>query len=285
MTFKEKINFFQGTPLTQNNVHVIENSIDAAVSSGQIYIKGTSNNVSYDGSVTKTYLIAELKPHEKLPVHWDSWTDNSCDHTFIPKFQDTSTHIYDITIPYYKFISKLGMASFNTTFEDVYKIDTSEISLPFSFDYKKVEFKNKIKKQMMIIPKGRASKFGADFSNIQPNEMNALMLLKRMIDPKKFRKYLKYGIISIKGKSNLTYEIRRTHSHIHVYSTGKKIAELCVSVSNYKIPPTDNVVTKIVLIECDEQDLWKRSNIYWKNKQLNLDKNIINNNQLTQLAS
>lgn len=110
----------------------------------------------------------------------------------------------------------------------------------------------------------RSLESGKLFDNASPAEIKALHLLRKMIPNEGFRRYLRHGFITIRGgATGLMYQIDR-HKRIAVWDLGKKIAELCIHL-NYdsKTPPTDHVVGKMLMAECDETALWKKSNISW----------------------
>lgn len=104
----------------------------------------------------------------------------------------------------------------------------------------------------------------ADFTNVDQNEIVALQLLRRMVPYDEFKKYLKSGILSTQGPSGLVYKIVRRSHLIHVFDHGQEICTLCVYIRDHKIPPTDEVVAKKLIAECDEPDIWARANIGWK---------------------
>lgn len=98
------------------------------------------------------------------------------------------------------------------------------------------------------------------FENCPPAELTALSLLKKMVDEPGWRTYLKYGFVNIRGKSGLDYQIRRGQWHVLVRNQGTKVAELCVGLSA-SMPPTDAVIARMLMAECDEPELWRRANV------------------------
>lgn len=100
--------------------------------------------------------------------------------------------------------------------------------------------------------------------DISKQELVALGLLRQMVSAEDFREYLKRGVLSVRGgQSGWVYAVAR-YGHIAVYSRGDRIAELCVHLKHQaKTPPTDEVVAKLLMVELDEADLWKRSNVHY----------------------
>lgn len=110
----------------------------------------------------------------------------------------------------------------------------------------------------------RSMHLGNQFADARKEELVALQLLRQMVSTDVFRKYLKHGIVSVRGASGLTYQIKRMSHLITVWDQGVKLATLCVYLRDHTIPPTDEVVAKIVMCELDEEDIWKRANVGWK---------------------
>lgn len=100
------------------------------------------------------------------------------------------------------------------------------------------------------------------FADAAPEEIVALQLLRKMIDADNFRRYLKHGFIVASGLSGLSYQIKRGQERIVVRDQGTVVAELCVHLRDWRNkPPTDEVVAKLLIVECDEPDIWKRANV------------------------
>lgn len=102
------------------------------------------------------------------------------------------------------------------------------------------------------------------FANVSPAEVVALQLLRRMVSPEQFRQYLRHGFVSVRASSGLVYQVPRFGT-IQVWDRGERIASLCVhlKLDGQTAPPTDHVVGKMLIIEHNEPDIWRRSNISW----------------------
>ncbi|NIR15493.1 MAG: hypothetical protein GWN86_16840 [Desulfobacterales bacterium] len=54
------------------------------------------------------------------------------------------------------------------------------------------------------------------------------------------------------------------------------------------MPPTDEVVAKMIIIQCNEHDIWRRANINWKgvpkDMRLNVNRSNFKEEHLVQLA-
>lgn len=102
------------------------------------------------------------------------------------------------------------------------------------------------------------------FRNTEANEMVALGLLKSMLEPSVWKKYLTHHFVTVQGPSGLTYQIQRKSHNIIVWDRGVKVSSLCVYLQDQSIPPTDEVVAKMLICMYDESDIWKRANVTWK---------------------
>lgn len=99
-----------------------------------------------------------------------------------------------------------------------------------------------------------------DFSRAQPNELVALRLLRDLIRPDEFRRYLKLGLVTVRAPSGLRYELARGNHEIAVWRGGQLVARLCVFLA-HEFPPTDDVIAKLLIAEQDELSLWRRANV------------------------
>lgn len=122
--------------------------------------------------------------------------------------------------------------------------------------------KEKLKKQHRsnVRLRGRPS----FIDSLNPTEVKALQLLKSLVSAENFRKYLKYGFVTVKGLSGLQYDIYRIQ-RIKVFDGHIQVAKLCVHLKGNQ-PPTDEVIAKVLMCECSEHEIWQRSNKYFCNK-------------------
>jgi len=122
--------------------------------------------------------------------------------------------------------------------------------------------KQKWRQQLIIVKPGRGD-YPANFGEISKPEATALMMLKGMLSEQEWRRYLKDGFIVVRGRTGLRYQIIRGQSHVKVYRRGEKVAELCIGVKyDLKCPPTDGVIARKIMVECDELSIWHGANIH-----------------------
>lgn len=132
-------------------------------------------------------------------------------------------------------------------------------------------FQQKIRESLLVtVPANcqnrtiRAFQPAACFEDVSPAECVALSLLKSMLPSEHWKRYLRYGFVMVKGHSGLLYQIIRRHSHIIVYLRKEKIAELCIHFGGLskKIPPTDEVIGKKIMVELSEMEVWTQANVH-----------------------
>jgi hypothetical protein len=114
-----------------------------------------------------------------------------------------------------------------------------------------------IKSQLTIIVKSRAQTLDI----IPDNEWVAMQTLREMITETEYRKYIKDGFITVRGKSGKVYQIFRNRSHTKVYFQGELIEEICVRLQGL-VPPTDSVIAFKTMIEADEESFAILGNRY-----------------------
>jgi hypothetical protein len=117
--------------------------------------------------------------------------------------------------------------------------------------------RREIRSQLTIIVKSRVQEFG----NVPENEKVAMQTLRDMITEAEFRKYVKYGFISVHGKSGKVYQVFRNRWHTKVFFQGELVEEICVRLKG-DVPPTDNVIAFKTMIEADEESFASLGNRY-----------------------
>jgi hypothetical protein len=99
------------------------------------------------------------------------------------------------------------------------------------------------------------------------SERKAIDTLREMISESDFRKYLKYGFVTVSGASGRAYQVFRSRSHTKVWDSGVVVEEVCVRIQDWSVPPTDNVIAFMTMIQADEESFKKLGNVYKMVKQ------------------
>jgi hypothetical protein len=128
---------------------------------------------------------------------------------------------------------------------------------------KRQQLKDKIRQQLapnLLNHNGLTARTTrVNFRDVNQNEIAALQLLRQMVSGDIFKRYLKSGFVTVTAGSGLTYQITRNSHMIKVWDKGQHIADLCVYTQG--IPPTDDVIARMLICECDEPDIWRRANV------------------------
>jgi len=82
----------------------------------------------------------------------------------------------------------------------------------------------------------------------KPSEARAREALLELIGDQRFRRYLKHGFISIRGKSGRVYQVFPGHKMTKVWENGKHIEDLCVMLVYSSLPPSDSVIMRMLMI-------------------------------------
>lgn len=134
---------------------------------------------------------------------------------------------------------------------------TYDISVPLPQKYAK---QAQIRANLSPVVKSRASSIDKAFLD---REYLALETLRELITEEEYRRYLKYGFVIVTGASGDQYQIFRDHSHTKVWRKGQLVEEVCLRLSDDKIPSTDKILTLKTMIEADEdQEFLKAGNRY-----------------------
>lgn len=133
---------------------------------------------------------------------------------------------------------------------------------------KRIEFINRIKTVMVNT---RTYKALGGVSENTP-EGRARALLREMVGPQEFARYLRRGSLAVVGNSGLHYVIYGNTIRVFAKTiTGKLkfVESICIVFKNHEsLPPTDHVIMRKMMIEADEFGLRSIGN---KSPQSKLD--------------
>lgn len=96
---------------------------------------------------------------------------------------------------------------------------------------------------------------------VDDREFRARQTLRRMIGEEAYLRFLKRGFISVKAKSGRIYQIFTGHRTTVCWENGKPIKSLCVTLRG-GFAPTDELIMRYILITTDEENFWKRANVW-----------------------
>lgn len=110
------------------------------------------------------------------------------------------------------------------------------------------------------------------WKDAQPNEEKARRLLQRIIGFQRYARYIRDGFVNYQGKSGRVYQIFPGTTHMPVWFKGKMVEKLCLCIQDYKVPPTDSVVMRLLMLEHSEAEFRAQANIHKAGK---MDQQII----------
>jgi len=93
-------------------------------------------------------------------------------------------------------------------------------------------------------------------------EQIAQEALREQITEDEWRRYMRTGFLCVRGSSGMVYQIERIATHVSVWKGGTKVAAICSYIKDRAVPPTDKVLAFKTIVETDEQELWRRGNVY-----------------------
>jgi len=95
------------------------------------------------------------------------------------------------------------------------------------------------------------------------SEEVALNTLREMISEAQYRRYLKYGFVTVAARSGSTYQIFRDRWHTNVWRDGNLVEEVCIRLGGHvEVPPTDQVIGLLTMVSIDEEAFLKAGNRY-----------------------
>lgn len=95
---------------------------------------------------------------------------------------------------------------------------------------------------------------------VAPNELKARETLRDMLIESEWRRYVTNGFIMARGNSGKWYQVfAAQNERVRVYENGKYITNLCIH-SDGECPPTDHVINIKILVELDEDAVWRGAN-------------------------
>lgn len=91
-------------------------------------------------------------------------------------------------------------------------------------------------------------------------ELKARESLRDLLTETAWRRYVTNGFIMVQGKSGRFYQIFNNQRNTVVYEKNKAVASICIHTDN-TVPPTDHVLSLKLLVELDEESVWKGGNV------------------------
>lgn len=150
----------------------------------------------------------------------------------------------------------------DSTVNRVYSEDGFTRSCSVSIEFNPRKIKRQFLKNYYIIVRSRAN----IIKGVPKNELCAIETLREMITEMEYRRYMTHSFITVSVSNGKIYQIFRNRDHVKIWQQGVLIEELCISLKDSKIPPTDKVIALKTMIEIDEESTRKLGNLYKMDK-------------------
>jgi hypothetical protein len=136
---------------------------------------------------------------------------------------------------------------------------TPEIAAALAKANKRAAHQMKLKANLgVIIRKRRAL---TDLPKPIAEELKARDTLRDVLTEREWRRYITNGFIMVRGSSGKWYQIFAQGYQTQVYEHGKYLSSICIHTDSV-CPPSDHVLNMKVMIEIDEEAIWKGGRIY-----------------------
>jgi len=178
------------------------------------------------------------------------------------------------SIVYNTFTGNNSISSYSTATNSMYVrtdnigniiyIDSIGTFAPIAPMSKKDELRERIRRNLNSGPAILKIRAGRPVSI---EEQRARNLLRRIIGEREYALFLRKGFLTVYGKTGLVYQIPMGSGMIACYHPSKKgkyklFQRICVQFVDHALPPTDALIMRKLLIENDEVELRKRSNVF-----------------------
>lgn len=209
-------------------------------------------------------------PYPNSPYHLTYYDTEANINSYInPSSGGASSAI--TSIGYNTFTGNNSISSYSTATNSMYVrtdnsgniiyIDSVGTFAPMS---KKDELRERIRRNLNSGPAILKTRAGRPVST---EEQRARNLLRRIIGERKYALFLRKGFLTAYGKTGLVYQIPMGSGMIACYHPSKKgkyklFQRICVQFVDHALPPTDALIMRKLLIENDEVELRKRSNVF-----------------------
>jgi hypothetical protein len=204
------------------------------------------NTIQYSNeSITDATETIGLEDLSRYVVKWTAGSDSSTTYisngNYVP---DNGTGVYTPAVTEWEWHAGTETIAWPTTNVEWYAKRIEDMSV-----------KERLQKKIPYIATPYRKRSGMGECNME--ESKARELLLRFIGPKKFSRYIRDGFITFKAPSGKTYQIFSGSGHTIVRKDGQIVEKLCLCIKNHKIPPTDSVVMRLLLLEHSEDSFRK----------------------------
>ena len=207
------------------------------------YTTGVANDTTAGNIITPTKitLVTQGQMNNVIPLISGDWISVA-----------TNTSVcYQTTTIYVNGVPLNGIATYGSNYMPV--LSKQEI------------LKNRIAKNLR--PSIEAKNGSLMALNRDPAERRARRLLSDLISREEFKRYLVRGFIMVKGRSGILYKIAGGHQQIISYVKNAEgryepFESFCVVFQDSRLPWTDGVIMRKLLIDTEEFKLHQIANVF-----------------------
>ena len=207
------------------------------------YVTGVADDTSAGNAPTKVTLVVHGQSNNIIMPNWASgWTSVATNTSVV---YSSTTTIYVNGVPLN------GIATYGSNY-------IPQLS-------KQETLKNRIAKNLR--PSIEAKNGSLMALNRDPAERRARRLLSDLISREEFKRYLVRGFIMVKGRSGILYKIAGGHQQIISYVKNAEgryepFESFCVVFQDSRLPWTDGVIMRKLLIDTEEFKLHQIANVF-----------------------
>lgn len=100
-------------------------------------------------------------------------------------------------------------------------------------------------------------------------EARAQKSLRELVGEKEYIRYLANDAVSVFGESGRLYKVYKGDQMTKVYDKSGYLGQICVVTPDKDIPPTDSIISRIVMIQTDEGGFYDKGNLMGNIKKPN----------------
>jgi hypothetical protein len=240
-------------PITKNTLDSIANTVKnnlytGTAATGYLWDSDSTN------TITKSAGTIDYVTYDKYDVTYDKWKWANSAHTWEYTTNNTA----------------------GTDEQCIYTIDDSQDYVTIDYNYnghlavsvltpeeqKRQQIQNRLRQN--LAPQILVKRFGLGNAR-KPSEKKAREALLSLIGAERFRRYLKNGFVSIRGRSGKIYQIFPGHKHTKVWLNGTHIEDQCVILVDHSLPPSDSVIMRMLMILDSEEEFRQVANVTRRN--------------------
>lgn len=230
---------------------------------------GSLWDAGWDDSIPVAPAVTTIRPPETIlsnstftvgdsgTMTWHTWADTTGDVTYTNGTGGVTVYADSNVTTYTNGITVFGSDHSTTTNAITYQYADGNWTIG---NFPKLSLKDLVKEAIrsnLHIRTGRAKPLK---SNVSPQELKARDTLRDLLTEAEWRRYVTNQFLMVKGRKGYWYQIFASQERVRVYKDGKFVNQICIHTDK-ACPPTDHVINLKILVEFDEDSLWRDGNV------------------------